>query len=177
MKFSPTELSGVWLIDLERHSDERGFFARTWCRDELADHGLDPELAQSSISHNRRAGTLRGMHYQAEPHAESKIVSCVRGAIYDVVLDLRPHSVSYRRWLAVELSAERGRMVYIPKGCAHGFQTLTDDAVVDYRISVPYAPDHARGVRWDDPAFAIAWPAAEQRTISDRDRSFPDFAQ
>jgi dTDP-4-dehydrorhamnose 3,5-epimerase len=176
MKFSPTRLTGVWLLELERVADERGFFARTWCRDELATRGLDSELAQCSISYNRRAGTLRGMHLQAEPHAESKIVSCVRGAIYDVVLDLRPESTGYRRWISVELSALTGQMLYVPKGCAHGFQTLTDDAVVDYRISVPYASESARGVRWDDPAFGIAWPDAAERIISERDRGYPDFA-
>ena len=175
MRFSETDIPGVWIIDLERRADDRGFFARTWCPEELAGHGLVNNLAQCSISYNVRKGTLRGMHYQAAPDEEEKLVSVARGAIYDVALDLRPRSATFRRWIAVELSEENHRMLYIPAGCAHGFQTLRDETVVDYKISVPYAAERARGVRWDDPAFGIEWPEGAP-TLSERDRSYPDFS-
>jgi dTDP-4-dehydrorhamnose 3,5-epimerase len=174
MIFTPTELPGVLVVDLERHVDDRGFFARTWCRDELARRGLVGELAQSSVSFNRRAGTLRGMHYQCAPHEETKLVTCLRGRIYDVTLDLRRESPTYRRWFAAELSGDDLRSIYVPAGCAHGFQTLSADALVHYQISVPYSPAHARGVRWNDPAFGIEWPPAE-RTMSQRDASYEDY--
>lgn len=175
MLFSRTDLAGVFIVDVERREDDRGFFARTWCAEELAQHGLVNVLSQCSISYNARKGTLRGMHYQAAPMEEEKVVSVSRGAIYDVVVDLRPGSGTFRKWLAVELSEQNGRMLYIPGGCAHGFQTLRDDTVVDYKISVPYAPDHGRGVRWNDPAFGIEWPEA-RRILSERDAAYPDFA-
>ena len=169
MKFSPTVLAGACIIDIEPVPDERGFFARSWCREEFARHGLNPDLAQCSISFNKKRGTLRGMHYQAKPHEETKVVRCTRGAIYDVILDLRPESPTFRKWIAVELSADNRRMLYIPAGLAHGFQSLTDDAEVFYQISTPYHPESARGVRWDDPAFGIEWLVTE-RIISDKDR-------
>lgn len=175
MKFSPTALAGACIIDIEPVPDERGFFARSWCREEFARHGLNPDLAQCSISFNKKRGTLRGMHYQAKPHEETKVVRCTRGSIYDVILDLRPESPTFRKWIAVELSADNRRMLYIPAGLAHGFQSLTDDAEVFYQISTPYHPELARGVRWDDPAFGIEWPVME-RIISDKDRQYPDFA-
>ena len=175
MKFSPTALAGACIIDIEPVPDERGFFARNWCREEFARHGLNPDLAQCSISFNKKRGTLRGMHYQAKPHEETKVVRCTRGAIYDVIVDLRPASPTFRKWIAVELSADNRRMLYIPVGLAHGFQSLTDDTEVFYQISAPYHPESARGVRWDDPAFGIEWPVAE-RVISDKDRQYPDFA-
>jgi len=175
MLFTETELKGVFILDLERREDERGFFARTWCTEELARHGLVNLLSQSSISYNRKKGTLRGMHYQAAPRAEEKVVSVVRGAIYDVVVDLRPASLTFRSWVSAELTSENGRMLYIPAGCAHGFQTLQDDAVVDYKISTPYAPGYARGVRWNDPAFKIRWPEGD-RLLSERDATYPDFS-
>ena len=175
MKFSPTALAGACIIDIEPVPDERGFFARSWCREEFARHGLNPDLAQCSISFNKKRGTLRGMHYQAEPHEETKVVRCTRGAIYDVIVDLRPESSTFRKWIAVELSADNRRMLYIPAGLAHGFQSLTDDTEVFYQISAPYHPESARGARWDDPAFGIEWPVAE-RVISDKDRQYPDFA-
>ena len=175
MKFSPTVLAGACIIDIEPVPDERGFFARSWCREEFARHGLNPDLAQCSISFNKKRGTLRGMHYQAKPHEETKVVRCTRGAIYDVILDLRPESPTFRKWIAVELSADNRRMLYIPAGLAHGFQSLTDDAEVFYQISTPYHPESARGVRWDDPAFGIEWLVTE-RIISDKDRQYPDFA-
>ncbi len=175
MRFVETPLPGVLVIEAEPITDERGFFARTFCAREFAGHGLSPHLEQSSLSFNQRAGTLRGMHYQAEPYAEAKLVRCIRGAIFDVALDLRPASPAYKRWFAVELSADNRRSLYIPQGCAHGFQTLCDNAEVSYAISAPYVPEAARGVRWDDPAFAIAWPPAASRVIAARDRSYPDF--
>ena len=175
MKFTPTKLAGAFVIELERHDDERGFFARTWCRDEFADHGLVPHLAQCSLSRNASSGTLRGMHYQSAPHEETKLVRCTAGAIFDVIIDLRPESQTYGEWLGVELRADDGNALYVPKGFAHGFQTLVDEADVLYMIADPYVPEAASGVRWDDPAFGIEWPHAERRTISDRDRAWRDY--
>jgi dTDP-4-dehydrorhamnose 3,5-epimerase len=176
--FIPTPLSGAFVIELERFPDERGHFARTYSAREFAEHGLDPTIEQCSTSFNASVGTLRGMHYQAEPHAEAKLVRCTSGAIYDVALDLRPRSPSYLRWYGVELNVDNGRALFIPAGCAHGFQTLRDASEVLYQISVPYEPSATRGVRWDDPTFAIVWPEPppDGRTISDRDASYPDFA-
>ncbi len=174
MRFLPTRLAGVYVVEPELLLDERGGFARTWCAEELRAHGLDPELSQCSISFNRRAGTLRGMHWQAEPHAETKIVRCTQGAIYDVALDLRSDSATFKQWFAIELTAENRLALYIPQGCAHGFQTLVDDSEVLYQISAPYHAGSARGVRWDDSAFAIDWPPAE-RVMSERDRDYADY--
>jgi dTDP-4-dehydrorhamnose 3,5-epimerase len=174
MRFVALELEGAHVIELEPYEDERGSFARIWCRDELADHGLTAELAQCSISRNARAGTLRGLHFQQAPHEEAKLVRCTRGSIFDVIVDLRPGSPTRFRWLGVELEAERGNALFVPEGFAHGFQTLVDDAEVLYMISHPYVPEASAGVRWDDPAFAIDWPEAAARTISERDRSWPD---
>lgn len=174
MLFVETKLAGAWLIDVERHDDERGFFARTWCRDELTRRGLRADLAQCSVSYNKKKGTLRGMHYQVAPRAEAKVVTCVRGVIYDVILDLRPESPTFREWVAVELSEATLRLVYVPEGCAHGFQTLTADVVVQYFIAEAYSPEHTRGVRWDDPAFAIQWPPTGERFMSERDARYPD---
>ena len=174
MIFTETSVSGVWTIDLDRRSDERGFFARTWDSSELAERGLNARLAQCSISYNARRGTLRGMHYQAAPHEEAKLVRCTSGAIFDVALDLRPSSASFKGWFGVELTAENRRALYVPEGCAHGFLTLTDDAEVLYQISDVYAPDAARGVRWDDPVFGIDWPG-QVVVITERDRTYPDF--
>jgi dTDP-4-dehydrorhamnose 3,5-epimerase len=171
--FQPTALDGVWTLEPERHADARGFFARTWCEREMAARGLDARVSQANISFNGRAGTLRGMHYQAAPHAEAKVVRCTAGAIYDVALDLRPGSPTRGRWTAVELSAENRRALYIPEGVAHGFQSLVDGAEVLYLISVPQAPESARGVRWNDPAFGIEWPLPVSE-ISARDASYPD---
>ena len=172
MKFTETTLPGVLIVDLERHEDERGFFARLWCQEDLAARGLNANLAQCSISHNRKQGTLHGMHYQAEPHPESKFVHCIRGAIHDVALDLRPGSPTYRKWFAAELTADNRRLLYLPEGCAHGFQTLTDDSDVLYFISTPFHADLSRGVRWNDPAFGIHWPLPVT-VISSRDRGYP----
>ena len=176
MRFTRTALPGVWVIELDLLGDERGWFARTFDAEEFAGHGLNPAVAQCNASFNARRDTLRGMHYQAEPHGESKLVRCVRGAIFDVAVDLRPDSASLCRWHGVELSAASARALYIPAGMAHGFQTLTDDCEVLYMMGERYAPEGARGVRWDDPAFAIEWPAPHaERIISERDRSYPDF--
>lgn len=176
MIFRPTPLPGAWLLSPERHADRRGWFARTWCRDELAERGLDAELAQCSVSFNHRRGTVRGMHYQAAPHAETKVVRCTRGAIFDAVVDLRDGSPTHGRHFAVELSAEGGDQLYVPGGFAHGFQTLADDCEVSYWISRPYAPDSAGGLRWDDPRVGIRWPLAVG-VISDRDRALPHLGE
>ena len=172
-----TPLPGAFVVDIEPARDERGFFARTFDIKTFAEHGLATVVDQVSVSHNARAGTLRGMHYQAAPHGEEKLVRCVGGAIHDVIVDLREDSPTFRQWFGLDLDAESHRALYIPKGMAHGFQTLTDDAEVLYLISTPYVPEAGRGVRWDDPAFAIRWPDPHgERVISERDRTYPDFA-
>jgi dTDP-4-dehydrorhamnose 3,5-epimerase len=173
--FDETEVAGAYVIELEPITDERGFFARAWCAREFAERRLETQIAQCSISYNSRRGTLRGMHWQETPHEEVKLIRCVRGAIYDVVADLRPGSRTSGRWIAVELSAENRRLLYVPKGCAHGFQTLVDETEVFYAISMFYAPEAGRGFRYDDPAFAIEWPLTAEVVVSDRDRSWPDF--
>jgi dTDP-4-dehydrorhamnose 3,5-epimerase len=174
MIFKEITLKGAFMIEPERRHDERGFFARTWCQREFAAKGLPPAWVQCNISFSRQRGTLRGMHYQAAPYEEAKLVRCTMGAIYDVIIDLRHESPTFRQWLALELTADNRRMLFIPQGFAHGFQTLADDSEVFYQMSQFYAPEYARGVRWDDPAFRVSWPA-EKRIISERDRSFPDF--
>jgi dTDP-4-dehydrorhamnose 3,5-epimerase len=174
MIFTETKLQGAFIIDVDRIEDERGFFARTWCQREFEAHGLCTQLVQCNISFNKHKGTLRGMHYQAAPHAEAKLVRCTSGTIYDVIIDLRPDSPTFKRWVAVELRADNRRMLFIPEGFAHGFQTLAHDTEVFYQMSQFYVPEYARGVRWDDPAFGVSWPA-EKRIISERDRGFPDF--
>lgn len=176
MRLMQTPLAGAWVIELERISDERGWFARTFDAEEFEARGLTPVVAQCNASFNARSGTLRGMHYQAEPHGESKLVRCVRGAIFDVAVDLRADSPTRCRWHGVELNAENGRGYYIPAGLAHGFQTLTDNCEVIYQMGHRYVPEAAGGVRWDDPAFAIEWPPARgERIISERDASYADF--
>jgi dTDP-4-dehydrorhamnose 3,5-epimerase len=173
MKLTRLPLGGAHLVELEPVADERGFFARTWCAEEFRSYGLNSKVAQCSISFNRCRGTLRGVHYQAEPHAEAKLVRCTAGVIYDVILDLRPLSVTYLKWLAVELTAANRKMLYIPEGLAHGFQTLTDNTEVFYQMSVDHHPEDARGVRWNDPIFGIEWPVHDP-IISQRDLSYPD---
>lgn len=175
MRFEATKIPGVVVVEPDRVEDERGFFARVWCRRDFAEHGLRPELAQCSISWNRRSGTLRGMHFQAAPHAEAKLVRVTRGAVFDVAVDLRPDSPTFRRWFGCELSESNRRMLYVPEGLAHGFLTLAEGTEVFYQISEFHHPEAARGVRFDDPAFAIEWPARPV-VISERDRSYPDFA-
>lgn len=173
MNFVSTPLQKAYVIELEAMVDERGFFARSWCAQEFRLHGLNPNVAQCSVSFNARRGTLRGMHYQNEPYPEAKLVRCCSGAIYDVVLDLRPTSATYCKWFAVELTAANRKMLYVPEGFAHGFQTLADDTEVFYQISESYRPECARGVRWDDPQFGIEWPIRDP-IISQRDRTFAD---
>jgi dTDP-4-dehydrorhamnose 3,5-epimerase len=174
VKFGETPVPGAFLIELEPIRDERGWFARTFCAEEFSAHGLDPAVVQCNASYNERAATLRGLHYQAEPHGEAKLVRCTRGAIYDVLVDLRPESPAFCRWAGFELTPENAQMLYAPVGTAHGFMTLADDSEVLYQMSQSYVPDAARGVRFDDPAFGIEWPAAPA-VISERDRSYPDF--
>jgi dTDP-4-dehydrorhamnose 3,5-epimerase len=174
MIFKDTGIDGVWVIEPERHEDERGFFARTWDPQEFAERGLNPDLAQCSLSFNRARGTLRGLHYQAAPQEEAKLVRCTAGAIFDVAVDLRPGSATFRDWFGVELSAENRLALYVPEGCAHGFLTLADDSEVHYQISQAYVPEAGRGVRWNDPAFGIEWPG-EVVVINERDGSYPDF--
>lgn len=174
MLFTETNLRGAYLIDIEQRQDERGFFARAWCQQEFEDHGLVARVVQANISYNKRAGTLRGMHYQKAPYAETKLVRCVRGAIYDVIIDLRPDSPTYMQWLGVELTAENYRMLYVPEGFAHGFQTLADNTEVTYQVSQFYTPGAEGGLRYDDPAFKIEWPVAV-RVISEKDRNWPDY--
>jgi dTDP-4-dehydrorhamnose 3,5-epimerase len=172
--FEPAGVAGAWLLPLDADEDARGFFARIWCGVEMERRGLTPHVAQCSLSYNRLAGTLRGLHYQAAPATEAKVVRCVRGAIYDVLVDVRPESPTYRQWISHELTSDNRLSLYVPEGVAHGYQTLTDSAELLYLISTPYTPSLARGVRWDDPAFGIEWPHAP-RVISERDRTYPDF--
>lgn len=175
MKLSETPVVGVLLIEAEPVEDERGAFTKVFDREVLLGRGLEAEVAQAAQSRNARAGTLRGMHYQAEPHGECKLVHCTRGAIYDVALDLRPSSPTFRAWHAVELAEEDELALYVPRGVAQGFQTLSDASEVSYFISAPYVAELQRGARYDDPAFGIEWPPAAERTVSERDLSFPDF--
>jgi dTDP-4-dehydrorhamnose 3,5-epimerase len=174
MVFTEAGLSGAFFLDIERHTDERGFFARTWCRREFAAHGLKSEFVQGNISQNRTKGTLRGMHYQAHPHEEAKLVRCTRGAVYDVIIDLRPDSATFLGHVGTVLSDKNHRALYVPEGFAHGFLTLTDDAEVAYEMAQFYEGAAGRGVRWNDPAFGISWPEPVV-VISERDRTYPDF--
>jgi dTDP-4-dehydrorhamnose 3,5-epimerase len=174
MIFRPTELAGATLVDLERHEDARGYFARAYCEREFGAHGLPTRMVQTNVSLTRRAGTLRGMHYQSMPHEEDKLVRCVRGAIWDAIVDIRPGSATYCRWLGVELSESNGRMLLVPKGFAHGFVALSDNATVLYQMSEFYTPGAERGARHDDPAFAIKWPVPVT-DMSEKDRAWPDF--
>ena len=175
MRFVPLPLQGAFVVEPEPVVDSRGFFARTFCREEFAARGLDPELVQCNVSFNKRKGTLRGMHYQKPPHEEAKLVRCTMGAIRDVIIDLRRDSPTYLRWAGVELTAENRNALYIPRGLAHGFLTLADASEVFYQMSHVFEPEATAGVRWNDPAFRIEWPG-EVNVISDRDREFPDFA-
>lgn len=174
MLFLETKLPGVFEIRFQPVADERGFFARSWCQREFANHGLNPKVVQCNVSASRRKGTLRGMHYQLPPYEEAKLVRCTSGSVYDVVIDLRRDSPTFKAWIAVVLTSEKRNMVYVPEGCGHGFLTLEDNAEVFYQMSEVYCPEAARGVRWDDPAFQIAWPEKVQ-VISERDRLHPDF--
>lgn len=176
MKFTPTPLAGAYLVELERLGDDRGFFARSFCQNEFKARGLDPCVAQCNVSFNAKRGTLRGLHCQDKPHEEAKLVRCTRGAIWDVIIDLRQDSPTRLRWHAAELSAENRAALYVPKGFAHGFQTLVDDTEVLYQMSESYHPELARGLRWDDPKLGIRWPLADP-VISQRDAAFPLLMQ
>ena len=175
MIFTETKLKGAYLVELEIFEDERGYFARSWSQREFEEQGLDARLVECNISFNKREGTLRGMHYQDTPHGQPKLVRCTRGAIYDVIVDLRPDSETFRQWVGVELTPYNGRMLYVPEKFAHGFQTLADNSEVFYQMATSYAPESAKGVRFDDPAFNIEWPHADERIIIARDREYPDF--
>jgi len=172
--FTETQLPSVYIIEPERREDDRGFFARVWCRRELEAQGLNPSVAQVNVGFTLRRGGLRGLHYQLPPRPEAKLVRCTMGALLDVILDVRTESPTYKQWVGVELTAENRRMVYVPEGCAHGYQTLVDNTEMCYQTSEFYAPELARGVRYDDPAFAISWPLPVT-SISDADRSWPDY--
>ena len=171
MRFTETGLNGAFLVEIEPVEDERGLFARSWCQKEFATQGLNANLVQCNISFNNKKGTLRGMHFQAEPHPEVKLVRCTMGKVYDVIIDLRPDSATYKQWFAIELSAENRTALYVPQGFAHGFQTLADNTEVYYQMSEVYYPELARGVRYDDPAFSIIWPI-DTPILSDRDKGF-----
>jgi dTDP-4-dehydrorhamnose 3,5-epimerase len=175
MIFRETKLAGVFIVEPDRFEDERGFFARTWSRREFSARGLESEVVECNSSFNIRQGTVRGMHYQVPPHSQAKIVSCPRGSIYDAIVDLRPASPTFKEWVAVELTQDNRTMLYVPTECAHGFQTLTDNAEVAYQMFAAYAPEHARGVRWNDPAFNISWPDPKKVFMNQRDRDYPDF--
>jgi dTDP-4-dehydrorhamnose 3,5-epimerase len=174
MRFQPTELADAVLIDLDKRTDERGYFARIFCEDEFARAGLETRYVQANTSANPRAGTLRGLHYQISPHAEVKVVRCTRGAVFDVIVDLRPQSPSFRRWQGFELDAASGRTLYVPKGFAHGYQALVDDSEVSYLVSYPYTPGAESGIRHDDPALGIDWPLGVS-VISEKDAGWPPY--
>jgi dTDP-4-dehydrorhamnose 3,5-epimerase len=174
MIFLETRLKGAFIIEPERREDERGYFARTWCKQEAEAHRLKPTWVQCNTSFNLKRGTLRGMHYQTAPHVESKLIRCTRGAIYDVIIDLRPASPSFKRWISIELSAQNSKMIYVPEGFAHGFLTLADHTEVFYQMSEFYVAEYASGVRWNDTAFGVLWPENVE-VISQRDNQYPDF--
>ena len=176
MLFTPTKLKDAYIVEPKKLEDERGFFARSWCEKEFRDRGLNPNLVQCNISFNKQKGTLRGMHLQIEPYAEAKLVRCTQGAIYDVIVDLRPNSETYLQWIGIELNPDNRKALYVPEGFAHGFQTLADDTEVFYQMSQFYAPECARGYRWNDPSFKIAWKD-DITTISEKDRNWADYVR
>jgi dTDP-4-dehydrorhamnose 3,5-epimerase len=175
MIFTETKLRGAFVIDIERRDDERGFFARAWCKEEFEARGLSINLVQANIAFSKRAGTLRGLHYQLKPHEEVKLVRCTRGAVYDVIVDLRPESSTYLQWVSMELTADNRTMLYVPEGFVHGYQTLTDNTEVLYQVSHMYSPESEGGVRWDDPGIGIEWPKIDSRIISEKDQSWPNY--
>jgi len=175
VKFHKAEVEGAYIIELDRLEDNRGFFARTWCQKEMEAHGLAARVAQANVSFNRRAGTLRGMHYQVAPHEETKLIRCTRGALYDVIVDLRPDSPSYKQWTSVELKADTYKMLYVPAHFAHGFITLEDETEAIYFVSEFYTPGAEQGLRWNDPRFGISWPRSVE-VISEKDANWPDYS-
>lgn len=177
MIFKETCLISAYTIELEEHGDERGFFARAWCKKEFMTQGLTSNIVQANFAFTKNKGTIRGMHYQIAPNEETKLMRCIKGAIYDVIIDLRPESSTYKQWLGVELSSENRKMLYVPEGFAHGYQSLTDNVETFYMVSEFYSPDSERAVRWNDPTFSIKWPINEDLTVSDKDRNWPDFSE
>lgn len=175
MILTQTKLPGAYIIELEKQEDERGFFARVWCKKEFSEHSLASPMVQANMSANKKRGTLRGLHYQLAPHQEAKLVRCTKGAIFDVIIDLRPELGTYKQWLGVELTAENHKMLYVPEGFAHGYQTLSDDTEVFYQVSEFYSPESERGVRWNDPAFSIQWPITDSILISPKDQRWRDY--
>ncbi len=175
MILTQTKLPGAYIIELEKQEDERGFFARVWCKKEFSEHRLASRMVQANMSANKKRGTLRGLHYQLAPHQETKLVRCTKGAIFDVIIDLRPESGTYKQWLGVELTAENHKMLYVPEGFAHGYQTLRDDTEVFYQVSEFYSPESERGVRWNDPAFSIHWAITDSMLISPKDQRWRDY--
>lgn len=174
MKFTETKLKGAFIVEIEKLTDDRGFFARAWCRKEFEAHGLTSAVVQANVSFNRKRGTLRGMHYQIAPFQESKLIRCTRGAIYDVIIDLRPESPTYKKWIGVELTADNYTLFFVPEDFAHGFITLMDDTEITYQVSQFYTPGSEKGIRFNDPTFNIQWPL-EVSVISDKDSNWPDF--
>ena len=177
MIFTETKLKGAYIVQLERIKDERGFFSRAWCKREFDQHGLMSRLVQCNVSYNKNRGTLRGMHYQVAPYEETKLVRCTMGSIYDVIIDLRPDSPTHKEWIGVELNAENRQMLFVPKGFAHGYQTLVNHAEVFYQVSEFYHPEAERGVRWNDPVFGIEWPIVDNLEVSEKDKSWPDYVE
>ncbi len=175
MIFKETKLQGVFIIEIEKRQDERGFFARAWCKKEFEAHGLNVHLVQANLAFSQKKGTLRGMHYQMSPYEEAKLVRCIKGAIFDVAIDLRSDSPTYKSWVGVELTDDNHKMLYTPENFAHGYQTLTDNAEVFYQVSQFYSPESERGVRWDDQAFGIKWPETDDVVISEKDKNWPDY--
>ncbi len=174
MIFTETELTGAFIVDIEKREDDRGFFARSWCQEEFRSLGLNASVVQANISFNNKKGTVRGMHYQAAPYQEAKLIRCTQGSIYDVIIDLRPDSATFKNWIGVELSAENHRMLYVPDDFAHGFQTLEDNTEISYLMAEFFKPEAARGARWNDPAFNVIWPLPV-KIISEKDANWPDF--
>jgi len=173
--FRETSLKDAFIIEHEKIEDERGFFARAWCKKEFQAHGLNPSLVQINLSFSKKRGTLRGIHYQAAPHEETKLFRCIRGAIYDVIIDLRPGSPTYLKWIGIELTADNRKMLYVPEGFAHGYQTLIDNTEVLYPVSQFYSPESERGVRWNDPTFGIEWAKTDNLVMSEKDKNWPDY--
>lgn len=173
MLFTPTAVDGAYIIEFEKRGDPRGFFARAFCAEEFAAHGLETTFVQANVSRSAEKFTLRGMHLQAEPHGETKLMRCTRGAVFDALIDLRPESPTFKKWIGVELTADNHKMLYVPAGCAHGYQTLCEDAEVFYPVTEFYHPESEQGVRWDDPAFGIDWPEKENPVLSDKDKAWP----
>lgn len=176
MKFTEAKLTGACVIEIKKFEDQRGFFARGWCQKEFEAHGINFIPVQANIGFSATQGTLRGLHYQTTPHQEAKLIRCVKGAVFDVIVDMRPESPTYKQWFGVELAADNYKMLYIPEGCAHGYLSLQDNSEVFYQVSEFYAPGYEQGIRWDDPAFQIDWPIKKGLTISEKDQSWPDYA-